>query len=97
MSPAGCSGNSVAPTTTAVAAETAAQTTEAQTTEEAGAAAEVMYQPGTYTGTGNNGPVTLEVVVSADAIESVTVTEHGETPGISDPAIEKHPAYCRKV
>ena len=33
----------------------------------------------------------MEVEFSADAIVKVTVTEHQETPGLSDPAIEKIP------
>lgn len=49
---------------------------------------------GTYEGTGkgNNGPIVLEVVVTEEAIQSVTVVEHGETPGISDAALERIPA-----
>ncbi|HIT68966.1 MAG TPA: FAD-dependent oxidoreductase [Candidatus Aphodomonas merdavium] len=52
------------------------------------------YAAGTYTAaaSGNNGDVTVEVVLSQDAIESVTVTEHSETPGLSDPALERIPA-----
>lgn len=52
------------------------------------------YKAGTYTGVsanGKNGDVTVEVKVTADKIESVTVTDHSETPGISDPAIERIP------
>ena len=51
------------------------------------------YTPGTYTGTGtgNGGELTVEVVFSEDAIESVTVTSHSETPGICDPALERIP------
>ena len=52
------------------------------------------YTAGTYTAQadGNNGPVTVEVVVDDASIVSVTVTDHAETPGISDPAIERIPA-----
>ena len=52
-----------------------------------------LYTPGTYTGTaaGRNGDVTVEVTCSADAITAVTVTEHQETAGVADPAIEKIP------
>ncbi len=52
-----------------------------------------VYTDGTYTGSakGMNGDVTVEVKIAADKIESVTVTDHKETPGISDPAIEKVP------
>ena len=58
-----------------------------------GAAAE-GYTAGTYTATapGRNGDVTVEVTVSAERIESVTVTDHKETAGIADPAIERIPA-----
>ena len=59
----------------------------------AGGSAAGKFKAGTYTGTadGKNGPVTVEVVLSADKIESVTVKEHSETAGISDPAIENLP------
>lgn len=52
------------------------------------------FTPGTYTAAadGRNGPVNVEVVFSENAIESVTVTEHSETAGIADPAIERIPA-----
>lgn len=52
------------------------------------------YQAGSYQGTapGRNGDITVEVVVTADAIQSVTVTAHSETTGIADPAIERIPA-----
>ena len=52
------------------------------------------YSAGTYTGTaaGRNGDITVEVILSDDAIESVTVTAHQETPGISDAALVSVPA-----
>ena len=52
------------------------------------------YTAGTYTAeaNGNNGPVKVSVTVSADAITAVEVTEHAETPGLSDPAIANIPA-----
>lgn len=55
--------------------------------------AENTYTAGTYTASanGNNGPVTVEVVFSANAIERVNVTEHSETAGICDVAIERIP------
>lgn len=57
------------------------------------ALAENTYTAGTYTASanGNNGPVTVEVVFSANAIERVNVTEHSETAGICDVAIERIP------
>ena len=51
------------------------------------------YTEGQYTATakGNNGDVTVEVDVSGTEILSVTVTEHSETPGVADPALETIP------
>lgn len=79
------------------AAETEAQTetqTEAQTSGESqNISANAGYQAGTYSAQakGNNGDVKVEVEFSEDAIVKVTVTEHQETAGLSDPAIEKIP------
>lgn len=52
------------------------------------------YNAGTYTASsmGNNGDVTVSVEFDADAIKSIEVTEHKETPGISDKAITDVPA-----
>ncbi len=52
-----------------------------------------LYTDGTYTGIakGMNGDVNVEVTIASDKIESVVVTDHKETPGISDPAIETIP------
>ena len=76
---AACGGNTAQETTAA---------TTAAASEEAG-----IYTPGTYTGTaaGKNGDVKVEVTFSANAIESVKVVEHFETPSISDGAIENIP------
>lgn len=54
----------------------------------------LAYTEGTYTAQaqGNNGPVTVSVTFSADAITEVAVTEHAETPGLSDRPIEEIPA-----
>lgn len=51
------------------------------------------YKAGTYTVTvdGRNGPLTMEGVFTEDAIESLTVTTHSETEGISDGAIQDLP------
>ncbi len=51
------------------------------------------YNAGTYTATvpGRNGDVTVEVVFSDTAITAITVTDHAETPGIGDAAVEKIP------
>ncbi|MGI6642907.1 MAG: FMN-binding protein [Bacillota bacterium] len=47
------------------------------------------YKDGTYTGQaeGHHGPVRVSVVVKGGKISSVNVTEHQETPALSDPAI----------
>ena len=68
--------------------------TPAEETQETGDTKEAKYTAGEYTASaaGMNGDVTVKVVVSEDAITSVEVTEHSETAGISDPAIEKIPA-----
>ena len=52
------------------------------------------FAAGTYSATveGRNGPLTVEVTFTNDAIESVAVTEHTETAGISDSAIANIPA-----
>lgn len=52
------------------------------------------YTEGTYTASaqGNNGPVTVSVSFSADAITDVQVVEHAETPGLSDRPIADIPA-----
>ena len=53
------------------------------------------YTAGTYTGVsanGRNGEVKVSVTVSGDAITEVKVTEHEETQGLSDPAINDIPA-----
>ena len=48
------------------------------------ATASAAYTAGTYTGTGKgrNGEITVDVVFSEKAIESVTVTGHAETLGL---------------
>lgn len=74
------------------AAETqAAETTQAETqTQTQGTS---LYTAGVYDGTaaGRNGDVTVSVTFSADAITEVTVTEHQESEGIADPALERIP------
>lgn len=59
----------------------------------AGNQAEAMYKAGSYMGkgAGRNGDVMVEVKVSDSKIEEITVKEHMETEGISDPAIEDLP------
>lgn len=49
------------------------------------------YIDGVYEGTaeGHNGPLSVEVVVAEGQISTVEVTEHNETEGLADPAIEE--------
>lgn len=56
--------------------------------------APASYKAGTYTAEaeGHNGIVKVEVTVSESAITNVKVTEHGETAGIADGALENLPA-----
>ena len=58
------------------------------------AAAVVVPADGEYTGSANGmgGAVNVTVTVEGGKIAAVTIGEHKETPGISDPAIEKIPA-----
>lgn len=53
--------------------------------------AEGKYKPGTYegVGTGNGGPIKVEVTVDKDKIKNIEVIEHNETPVLSDPAFEE--------
>ena len=50
--------------------------------------------PGTYSSTsmGHNGPLSVEVSVSANAITDIRITNHVETPGLADWALELIPA-----
>ena len=43
-------------------------------------------------GQGLNGPIEVEVTLKKDKILEITVKEHHESPGISDPALEQIPA-----
>lgn len=49
-----------------------------------------VFTDGTYEATvdGHNGPLSVEVIVEGGVITSVEVTEHEETEGLADPAIE---------
>ncbi len=98
----GCQSGTGQETQTETAAESVSQS--AAETEEVTEATETSSQPenglqeagykeGVYTAQakGNNGDVKVEVEFSSDAIVKVTVTEHQETAGLSDPAIEKIP------
>lgn len=54
---------------------------------------EITYIPGTYKGAGDGrgGMINVEVTVSENRIESITVGEHIETPGISDLPLSRIP------
>ena len=60
--------------------------------------AALHFTAGTYTAEaqGNNGPVKVELTVSADAITAVKVTEQAETPSIAGPALERIKNSCIK-
>ena len=49
------------------------------------------FKDGTYagTGTGNNGPITVEVTVEGGNVVSITLTDHKETAGIYEAAEKK--------
>lgn len=52
-----------------------------------------MFQPGTYSATvaGHNGDLTVDVTVDENSILDIQVTEHNESPGITDLAFERIP------
>ncbi len=52
------------------------------------------YTDGAYIATveGHNGPLEVEVTVEGGSIADVVVTEHEETEGLADPALEEVPA-----
>ena len=54
---------------------------------------EMVYNPGTYSGTGDglHGPIKVEVTFADKALTGIRVTEQNETPGISDPAFDRIP------
>lgn len=87
VSLAACSGKTDV-TTEAPSAES----TSAASESEDASGTETGMTAGTYTASaaGMNGNVTVEVKVTADAIESVTVTEHQETTGIGAPLCDKN-------
>lgn len=62
-------------------------------TTDTGSDAGAGYKAGTYTGVaaGRNADITVEVVLSETAIESVTITDHAETADIAAPAISGIP------
>ncbi|MGN0997118.1 MAG: flavocytochrome c [Candidatus Ventricola sp.] len=54
------------------------------------ATAQAAYTPGVYAASarGNNGEVHVEVTFTDDAMSTINVTEHQETPGLGDKAFE---------
>lgn len=58
-----------------------------------GCGGSASYEDGTYTGEAeaHNGPLTVEVTVTDGEISNVEVTDHVESDGIADPAIEQIP------
>lgn len=90
ISLAACSGGGSTAATTAALSETTSATLEAGT---AG-----LFKAGTYTAkaTGMK-EMEVEVVVTDHEIIRVTLISHGETPGISDMAIEEIPAGIIKA
>ena len=67
--------------------------TQPAATEAPAAEETALYTPGTYTATasGRNGPVTVEVTFSENAIISAEVTDHIETANIGDIPAERIP------
>lgn len=53
-----------------------------------------QFQPGRYQGTGEGygGTITVEVEVSADRIEAVSILSHNESRGVCEAAFEQIPA-----
>ncbi len=86
---AGCSAANNEPEATETPTEA-----PVETPAETEAPAASGLTDGTYTAAarGNNGDVNVTVTISGGAIAAVEVGEHGETAGISDPAIERIPA-----
>lgn len=56
------------------------------------------YKDGAYTGAGEGkyGPIKVEVNVEKGKIKEIKILEHKETPGLSDPILEKIPAEIIK-
>lgn len=57
------------------------------------------YKDGTYQGEGEGkvGPVKVSVAIEKGKISAVTVTEHAETPGLSDSSITEIPQAILKA
>lgn len=76
------------------AGEASESTDETDGEETAVVPADTEYTDGTYESTveGHNGPLTVVVTVEDSVISNVEVTEHEETDGLADPALEEVPA-----
>lgn len=89
-----CSGGGDAPTTAAETKEaaTAAPESSSEQEEPTKDSGKASMKAGTYTASapGMNGDVTVEVTVTEDALESVTVTKEQETVGIGAPLCDKN-------
>lgn len=94
MNLAACSGGGDAPTTAAETKEaaTAAPESSSEQEEPTKDSGKASMKAGTYTASapGMNGDVTVEVTVTEDALESVTVTKEQETVGIGAPLCDKN-------
>jgi fumarate reductase flavoprotein subunit len=57
------------------------------------------YTDGVYNGSGEGkfGPIKVEVTVEKSKINAIKILEHSETPGLSDPIIEKIPQEIIKA
>ncbi|MDF2674422.1 MAG: hypothetical protein K0R09_2690 [Clostridiales bacterium] len=57
------------------------------------------YTDGVYTGSGEGkyGPMKVEVTVEKGKISAIKVLDHNETPGLSDPVLEKIPQEIIKA
>lgn len=57
------------------------------------------YTDGVYNGSGEGkfGPMKVEVTVEKGKISAIKVVEHKETPGLSDPILEKIPQEIIKA
>lgn len=64
----------------------------------AGCQASGKYKDGSYNGVGEGkyGPIKVEVNVEKGKIKDIKILEHKETPGLSDPILEKIPAEIIK-
>lgn len=94
MNLSACSGGKDAPTTAAETKEatTAAPEASSEQEEPTKDSGKASMKAGTYTASapGMNGDVTVEVTVTEDALESVTVTKEQETVGIGAPLCDKN-------